>query len=162
MSHRRSSFRPGRDARGSTLVVTVVLLTVLLLIGVAVIRRSQLAGESASLKRQYDASVSCADGAREMLLSQFRAFNVSIKDLQIDQTLGDRRLASGHYDQFNIKSVRPLAGTGAYASDVATGTANKSLAVPLGGAPYVFTVVCSDSSSTGRQVEIEYFIRFGI
>ena len=162
MNRRGSSFRAKRHARGSTLVVTVVLLTVVLLIGVAVIRRAQVAGESAALKRQYDTSVTCADGARELLLSQFRAFNVSIKDLQIDQTVGDRRLASGHFDQFNIKSVRALAGSNAFSNDAATGTANKSLAVPLGGAPYVFTVVCSDSTGTTRQVEIEYFIRFGI
>jgi hypothetical protein len=162
MRHPRLFPHRPRFERGSTLVVTTVLLAVLLLIGLAVIRRSQIATESASLKRHYDASVTCADGARELLLGQFRAFNVSIKDLQLDQTIGDRRMASGHYDQFNIKSVRQLAGSGAYANDTATGTANKSLAVPLGGAPYVFTVVCSDSGGSSRQVEIEYFIRFGI
>lgn len=148
-------------ARGSTLIVTVVLLTVLTIVAVGLVRRGDTTIEAVNAKRHYDASVSCAEGARELLLSKFRAFNVNIADLQLDLSMGGQRLTSGHYDDFNIKSVKPLAGTGAISQENAMGMANRSAAVPLGGTPYVFTVVCSDTSG-GRQTEVEFFIRFGI
>lgn len=148
--------------RGSILVVTVMFLAVLTIVAAGLVTRARLGMEAASQKRVYDASLSCADAAREMLLGQFRAFNVNIAELRLDATLGDRRLASGHYDQFNVMSVRPLSGARALGSDSVAGIANRSAAVNLGGAPYLFTVVCSDSSGTTRQSEVEFFIRFGI
>lgn len=151
-----------RPARGSTLIVTVVLLAVLTIVAVGLLRRGQTSVESVNAKRQYDASLSCAEGAREMLLGKFRAFNVNIADLQLNTTVGDRRFASGHYDRFEEKSVVALAGKSALAQDNAMGMANRTVAVGLGGAPYLFTVVCSDSTGTNRQTEVEFFIRFGI
>lgn len=146
--------------RGAALIVTLLLLTVLLVIGAGIVRRTQHTTDATAEKRRYDASVSCAEGAREMLLGQFRAFGVTITDLQMDTKVGDRRLASGHYDQFDIKTVRSLAGSGAFGTQAVTGTSNRMLAVGLGGVPYVFTVVCSDAG--GRQTEVEFFIRFGL
>lgn len=154
--------RGTRTERGSTLIVTVVLLAVLTIVAAGLVQRSETALESVNAVRHYDSSVSCADGARELLLSQFRAFNVDPASLSLDTTIGNRRLVSGHYDQFGVKSVRPLAGAGAIAQNSVMGMANKSAAVSLGGAPYVFTVVCTDSTGVGRQTEVEFLIRFGI
>jgi hypothetical protein len=162
MWHPSHSWLPARRQRGSTLIVVVVLIAVMLIIGLGLVARSLKSNSAMAEKQHYDASVSCADGARQLLLAQFRTFNINIADLQLDQTLGTQRLVSGHYDQFNVKSVRSLSGTGAYAQPSAQGMSNRALAVKLGGAPYVFTVVCTDTTGAGRQNEVEFFIRFGL
>lgn len=157
----RSSVFRARRARGSTLVVTVVLVAVLTVVAAGLLRRSQSAVEASNQKRHYDTSVSCAEAARELLLSKFRVFGVNLSELRLNQAVGDRRLVSGHYDQLDVKSVRPL-GANTIGQDTATGMANRAAPVALGGSPYLFTVVCADSTGTSRQTEVEFFIRFGL
>jgi hypothetical protein len=157
-----SKCRFRREPRGSVLLVTIILLAVLSIVAIGLIRRSDTTIESVNSLRHYDASVSCADGAREMLLSEFRAFNVNPADATLNVTVDDRKLQSGHYDQFNVKSVRSLGGNPALSQGAIMGMANRSQAVGLGGAPYVFTVVCTDTTGRARQTEIEFLIRFGI
>jgi hypothetical protein len=154
--------RNRRAERGSVLLVTIILLAVLSVVAVALIKRTDATIESVNTLRHYEASVSCADGAREMLLSQFRAFNVNPADATLNVTVDDRKLESGHYDQFNVKSVRPLAGAAALSQGAVMGMANRTQAAGLGGSPYVFTVVCTDTTGRNRQTEIEFLIRFGL
>ena len=148
--------------RGSTLIVTIVLVAVLTVVAAGLVERGNSSVATVNADRTYRAGVACADGARELLLSQFRAFNVDISKLKLDTTVAGQRIASGHYDSFNVESVRPLSGSAAIAQDNVMGMGNRSVATALGGAPYVFTVVCSDSAGLGRQTEVEFLIRFGI
>lgn len=160
MRQATTSGRPAR--RGSVLITTVIVTAVLAVVAAGMIRRGTTEIESASAKRNYDTSVSCADGARELLLSQFRAYGVDLTNLTLNLPIGDRRYATGHYDSFGVKSVEPVDRASVAAStENAMDLANRSMKVALGGAFYRVTVVCADSAG-GRQSEVEFVLRFGL
>jgi len=56
--------------RGSALIVAMILMIVLAVIGVAIVNRTTREVDAAASKRHWDRSMSCAEGARQMLLSQ--------------------------------------------------------------------------------------------
>jgi Tfp pilus assembly protein PilX len=150
--------------RGSALIVAIILVAVMAVVGLALIRRTSNEIDSVSSKRHYDVAVSCADGARQMLMSSFRTFGLPPTQLSLDKTVNDKRLTSGHYDTFAVQSV--VVATGASfsggtvgASDIVNRTRG---AGQLGGTMYRMTVVCTDSSSATRQSEVEYLVRFGL
>ena len=152
-----------RRPRGSTLVVAITLAAVLTVVAAGLIHRGNTQMEAASARRHYDTSVACADGARELLLSQFRAFGVDLSQLRLDQKVGSRRYASGHYDTFGVTSVEPVDRTSIGASsDNAIDLSNRAVRIALGGAYYRITVVCSDSEDQDRQSEVEFLMRFGL
>ena len=148
--------------RGSTLIVVTVLLLALFVIGAGVMLRSTKAHANASAQQHYESTLSCADAARALLMSQFRTFGVSITSLQLNTTVGTYQLSSGHYDQVNVQTVKSLSGTGTFVNQTAVGLSNRTVNVQLGGAPYLFTVVCSDTTGQARQTEVEFLIRFGL
>lgn len=155
--------------RGSILLVAVIMTAVLAVVAVALIRRLEKATESAAAKRHYDTAVACADGARELLISQFRTFGVRPTDLILNEVVGSsdepgsRRYASGHYDQFGVKSVEVVpAEMFASSGEAAMDIANRTAATRLGGAFYRITVVCSDPREAARQSEVEFLVRFGL
>jgi hypothetical protein len=154
---------PARRAkdRGSALIVAVILVAVMAVVALALITRTNNEMEAVSAKRHYDVAVSCADGARQMLMSSFRTFGVQPIALQLDKQVNDKRYASGHYDTFNIASVAAATGTSAGNVGVSD-IVNRTRATQLGGQMYRFTVVCSDQSSNTRQSEVEYLVRFGL
>lgn len=150
-----------RRRRGSALVVAVVIVAVLGVIAVALVKRSGMESDSIAAKRHYDQSVTCADGARQMLLSQFRTFGVSPTQVVLDQTVGEKRFTSGHYDQFAIAAVTPATGTQAGAIGV-TDVANRTSRARLGGQVFRMTVVCTDRTTATHQSEVEFLVRFGL
>jgi Tfp pilus assembly protein PilX len=152
-----------RNQQGATLIVAVVMVGVLAVISAALVRRVAVEMESASAKRHYDVSVSCADGARELLISSFRTFGVLPTSLTLNQVVGERRYASGHYDTFGVTSVEPVgAEQFASAAESAMDISNRAARSRLGGAFYRITVVCSDKNQPTRQSEIEFLVRFGL
>lgn len=152
-----------RRERGSTLVAVVVVIVVLTVVGLGLTRRAVGELEASTAKRQYDQAVSCAEGAREMLLSQFRTYGVVLTALTLDTSSGDRRFASGHFDRFGLQTVTPVdrsnVGGG---TDNAMDITNRTARIGLGGAYYRITVVCSDSRAADRQSEVEFLVRFGL
>lgn len=147
--------------RGASLLVTTALLVVLSLVAIAVVNRASTESESVSAKRHYDRMVSCADGARQMLFSQFSAFGASMTELTLNTVIDGKQHASGHFDSFNVQSVEPAEGVrtgGTGLSDSANRIAKSS----LGGVPYRVTVVCRDSNRPSRQSEVEFMVRFGL
>jgi hypothetical protein len=149
--------------RGSTLQAAIVIISVLTLVAAGMIRRSTTELEAAGARRGYDVALSCADGARELLVSQFRTYGVVLTSLQLDETVADRRYASGHYDHFGVRTVTPVdPGLIGGTSDNAMDVANRSARIQVGGAAYRISVVCSDSRESNRQSEIEFVVRFGM
>jgi hypothetical protein len=162
--------------RGTALLMVIVILAVLAVVGVGIASRASREGEAASAKRQYDKSVSCADAAREMLMGQFNAYGVSPTMLTLNQTVEDRQLASGHYDQHSVTSgafdnlavtsVVATSGAAAVSTFGVTDVSNRIVRAGLGGQLYRMTVVCSARPSTTggtpRQNEVEFFVRFGL
>lgn len=151
-----------RAQRGNTLLVTTIVVAVLTVVGVGLVRRTTKEMESNTAKRHYDTAVSCADGARELLMSQFRTFGVSPTELKLNETVGNDRLASGHYDSFDIASVQALSGTVGSGLENAYDLANRTVSARLGGTLYRITVVCAEKDSASRQSEVEFLVRFGL
>jgi len=147
--------------RGSALIVAMILMIVLAVVGLAVVKRTGREVDAVASKRHWDRAMSCAEGARQMLLSQFRTFGVALGSLQLQRQVGDQTYASGHYDNFNVSSVVEAGGTpgGIVGSDAANRITRRSGG--LGGKGYRFTVVCSDSANTTHQQEVEFLVNFG-
>jgi hypothetical protein len=143
--------------------VAIVIIGVLAVVSVGLMRRSSSEIDAVSAKRQYDSGVSCADGARQLLLSQFRTFGTPPSELVLDQTVGDRRYTSGHYDNFAVKAVVPSTAAQAGSLGVSDIT-NRTSKARLGGQVYRMTVVCSNANpaATDRQSEVEFLVRFGL
>src|SRR2546422_9945795 len=96
--------------RGSALIVSMILMIVLAVVGIALVNRTTREVDAVASKRHWDRSMSCAEGAREMLLSQFRAYGVNLVNLQMQRQIGDQQYATGHYDNFNVTSVAEPGG----------------------------------------------------
>ncbi len=149
---------------GSALLLSVVLLAILAIISLAVMNRAGSEAESAQGKRQYDKSVSCADAARELLISQFRTYGTSPTMITLNSQIGDKTLSTGHYDNVAVATVTATTGA-ALPSFGASDISNRIARARLGGQLYRMTVLCSSTGSDGgptRQSEVEYLVRFGI
>jgi hypothetical protein len=152
--------------QGTALLMVVVILAILAVVGVGIASRASREGESASAKRQYDKSVSCADAARELLMGQFNAYGVSPTMLTLSQQVEDRTLASGHYDSLGITSVVATSGAAAVSTFGVSDVSNRIVRAGLGGQLYRMTVVCraapTTNGGTPRQNEVEFLVRFGL
>lgn len=150
-----------RHDRGSALIISMILMVVLAVVGLAVVKRTTSEVDAVASKRHWDRAMSCAEGARQMLLSQFRAYGVNLQSLQLSKVVGDQTYASGHYDSFNVATVTNAGGTpgGAVGSDAANRITRRSGG--LGGQGFRFTVVCSDNSAPTHQQEVEFLVNFG-
>src|SRR2546423_7148685 len=116
--------------RGSALIVSMILMIVLAVVGIALVNRTTREVDAVASKRHWDRSMSCAEGAREMLLSQFRAYGVNLINLQMQRQIGDQQYATGHYDKFNVTSVAEAGGP---PGALVGGDAAKSIPPPGGG-----------------------------
>src|SRR5919204_6417971 len=110
-----------RHDRGSALIISMILMIVLAVVGIALVNRTSREVDAVASKRHWDRAMSCAEGARQMLLSQFRTYSVNLTGLQFQKTVGDQVYATGHYDNIGIASVALAGGTpsGSIGGDVA-------------------------------------------
>ena len=150
-----------RHDRGSALIISMILMIVLAVVGIALVNRTTREVDAVASKRHWDRSMSCAEGARQMLMSQFRAYGVNLVNLQMQKQIGDQQYASGHYDNFNVTSVSEAGGTpgGAVGGDAANRITRRSGG--LGGKGWRMTVVCRDNAQATHQQEIEFLVNFG-
>jgi hypothetical protein len=175
----RATSRTFRSARGSALLLAMVVVLVVAVIGVAVIRMSsrELAGATAA--RQTDALVACAEAGRQVLMNQFRSIgtpptSITALNVPLDATTGGRiAAAGGHVDEavasVQVDQVKLLpAGTfGTSRGAIADLTNIIGGVGALGnGNPYRVLVRCLDGAAAdgtgGRQVEVEFGVQFGI
>jgi hypothetical protein len=150
-----------RHDRGSALIVSMILMIVLAVVGLALVKRTTSEVDAVASKRHWDRAMSCAEGARQMLLSQFRAYGVNLVNLQLQKQIGDQQYASGHYDSFNVSSVAEAGGTpgGAVGGDASNRITRRSGG--LGGKGWRMTVVCRDNAAATHQQEVEFLVNFG-
>lgn len=154
--------RKSKEDRGTALIVAIILVAVLAVVALGVITRTTTEIDAVGAKRHYDAAVACADGARQMLLSQFRTFGTPPSSLILDTTVNDKRYTTGHYDNFALAAVVNASGTQGGASVGVSDIANRTSRTKLGGQIYRFTVVCTDAANPTRQSEVEFLVRFGL
>ncbi len=159
---RAAGRRPARrHERGAALIIAVVLVVLLTLIGATLIQRNSDTIDAAGAKKKYDVAVTCADGARQLLLSQFRTYGTNPTSIVIDQTIGDKRYTTGHYDTFALSTVATSSSSAGRTVGVSDAT-NRSTGPHLGGTVYRMTVVCTDTSQSSHQSEVEFLVRFGL
>jgi len=149
--------------RGSSLLLALMIVAILTVVAFAIVQMGSTEADAVGAKRRYDHAVSCSDAARDLLMSQFRAYNISPTSLTMNQVVDDQVMASGHYDNLAVTSVVPATGFGSGvggASDVS----NRIAASGLGGQVYRMTVVCGSSrtDASSRQSEVEFLVRFGL
>jgi hypothetical protein len=150
-----------RDS-GSALIVALLLMVVLGVVGVAIVNRTTREVDAVASKRHWDRELSCAEGARQMLISQFRTFGLNIAALKFQKVVGDQQYTTGHYNSFNITTVQPASGSpGGNVSFDATNRIGGPGSKGLGGKAYRFSVVCSDSAVATHQLEVEFLVNFG-
>ncbi len=160
--------------RGSALLTAVVVILVISVVGVGVIRFSarEIAGASASLHEQ--ALAACAEAARQRLLSQFHVLGFqpsSVAALNVPLgTTGSHPqtfAVGGHYDTpFANIQVAQVSYLPDNAFGPSTAVRDLTAIVPLmgqGGRPVKVIVHCQDGNvDGGRQLEVEFGIRFGM
>jgi hypothetical protein len=157
-----SHLRAGQ--RGSSLLLALMIVAILTIVAFAIVQMGSTEADAVGAKRRYDHAVSCSDAARDLLMSQFKAYNVTPTSLTLNQVIDDQIMASGHYDNLAVTSVVAAAGFGSGmggASDVS----NRIARAGLGGQVYRMTVVCTSSAlldASSRQSEVEFLVRFGL
>lgn len=158
---------PRKNDRGSALIIAMILMAVLAVVGLALVKRTNREVDAVASKRHWDRSMSCAEGARQMLLSQFRAFGVNLTGLTLQRVVGDQQYASGHYyPNIGVTSVVPAGGTPGTTVNSNAANSIGFAGRGLGGRGYRFTVVCSDDPNTTggvytHQQEVEFLVNFG-
>jgi len=163
---------PARSQRGSALVMSVLVVLIIAIIGVAVIRFAsrEVAGATASRKTQ--ALVACADAGRQVIVSQFKALGISPVSLTALNMPFDATTSAigGHYGELGVQvtQVVNLPGT-SFGPDpgVVQDVSNRVMVTGGGGKPLKVVVHCQQGGiggdpTTGRQLEVEFGIRFGI
>ena len=155
---------PQARQRGSSLLLALMIVAILSIVAFAIIQMGSTEADAVGAKRRYDHAVSCSDAARDLLMSQFKAYSVSPTTLTLNQVVDDQLMATGHYDNVAVTSVVAAVG---FASGLggASDVSNRISKAGLGGQVYRMTVVCSSSASqdaSTRQSEVEFLVRFGL
>jgi hypothetical protein len=145
--------------RGSALIIAVIVVLIVSVIGIGVLRFAyrETAGATAGAREQ--ALVSCAESARQLLVSQFDALG-----LQPASTFA----VGGHYGTAGVTVAQV-----SYLPDNAFGSTNRVrdltnvIAVAgQGGRPLKVVVHCqaggAGTPESGRQLEVEFGVRFGL
>jgi type II secretory pathway pseudopilin PulG len=170
------------NERGSALLTSVIVVVVLAILGVGLIRFASRESAGALAGTREQSLVACADAARQMLVSKFSALglqptSIAPLDAGLDTTgSGSRvRAVGGHYDSAgSVTSGTNVTITQvAYLPDSSFGPSNRVrdltnvVAVAgQGGRPLKVVVHCQQASdgtaASGRQLEIEFGVRFGL
>jgi hypothetical protein len=116
--------------------------------------------------------VACAEAGRQLLLSQFRAFGISPVQLTAVNVnldpVGNTRVLGGHVDA-NVQQVVALP-PGAFGPSPFSiqdrSNAIRGMGSDFGGTGYRVMVHCQDRGdgtlTGGRQLEVEFGVRFGL
>ncbi len=169
---------PIRSQRGSSLLVSVLVMAILTVIGVAMVRFAAREQAGALSKLRKDELSACARAAANVLKSQF-GLGVSPSS-PLDITMGDpavgesARIVGGHVDQdMSVIDIGGIQVTGAArrafgGAQAAVGDlTNRTFRAGMTGGGYSkVTAHCQmgDKSgpTTGRQIEVELMLRTGL
>src|SRR5262249_18206529 len=156
-----------RPHRGSALFVALILVTILSIVALALVRRTNNEVDAVSAKRHYELTASCAEAARQLVLSKFAQAGANLGTLGVKITLSNLNLYTGHYSTpdgggyMPDGGVLPLMGSSNGASSGgATDVANKIQQLSFGTTPYRVTVVCQDANNVTRQTEVEFLLNY--
>jgi hypothetical protein len=164
--------------RGSSLIIATIVVLVLGVIGVGMVRFTQRETAGAMAGQKGDAVSACAAAAEKLLESRFHVLGVQPTDLtvlnvRLDGTSGRQVARGGHIGAdptqpiATIRQVEPLpAATVMKINAMSDETNWNSARGREGGQALKVTVHCQEgdtsSPTSGRQLEIEYGVNFGL
>jgi hypothetical protein len=170
-----------RSERGSVILTAAIVIVVVTMIGVAIIRFAsrEVAGAWSGANRQ--ALSACAESARQLLVSRFHAVGLSPSSIQalgvapdtnytLDGTGGRTVAMGGHIGEaatnVQVNQVVFLPETAFGPSTRTRDLTNTVALMGQGGRPIRVIVHCVDhgdgTPTGGRQMEIEFGVRFGL
>ncbi len=166
-----------RAPRGSALLMSVIVVLVISVIAVGIIRFAsrEVAGSTAGAR--YGALVACADAGRRLMLSQFHAVGLAPTSLSplnraLDSSLPGAQtlVVGGHVDEpassVQVNQVVFLPDNAFGPSNRVRDLSNVISLAGQGGKPIKVMVHCIDhgdgTPTGGRQLEVEFGVRFGI
>jgi type II secretory pathway pseudopilin PulG len=160
-----------RSQRGSSLLVSLLVITILTVIGAAMVRFAAREQAGALATSRHDTLVNCARAAVRVLQSQY---GLGVWPNQpLDMTIGDVRLVGGHIDQVptalnvEITQVVPLRrGSFGGMQNMVGDLTNVIMGFGQTPGPKKVTAHCQtgDQSgpTTGRQMEVEFDVLTGL
>jgi hypothetical protein len=170
--------------RGSTLVISILVILIMAVIGVGVLRFTSREAAGSSAAAHQEAATSCAEAGRALLVSRFHVLgtapaSLDVLDVKLDGPSGSLRAMGGHIDThpaatitqveaLDPESVRKgsLGGARDITNMIVDVGGAAGAASALGGVPLKITVHCQEgdasTATSGRQFEIEYAVRFGL
>jgi hypothetical protein len=180
---------PKRHQRGAALIIAVIVILIVAVIGVGLLRAGtrEVAGSMAGARQK--ALVACAEAARQLIVSRFHALGLAPTSLEalnvpLDGTAGNSRswLVGGHVDENPSSLVKsPVDGTrglvqvnqvsllpdNSFGPTSAVREESNVIALTgQGGKPIKVVVHCvdggDDTRQGGRQLEVEFGVRFGL
>jgi hypothetical protein len=173
-----------RNERGSVILTATIVIVVVTIIGVAIIRFAsrEVAGAWSGANRQ--ALSACAESARQLLVSRFHAVGLSPSSIQalgvapdtnytLDGTGGRAVAMGGHIGEDPTNAVNVQVNQVVFLPENAFGPSTRSrdltntvALMGQGGRPIRVVVHCVDhgdgTPTGGRQMEIEFGVRFGL
>jgi hypothetical protein len=170
-----------RNQRGSVILTAAIVVVIVTIIGVAIVRFAsrEVAGAYSGAQRQ--AISACAESARQLLVSRFHAVGLvpsSIQALGVtpdtNYTLdgsGGRTIAmGGHVNEapanVQVNQVVFLPETAFGPTGRSRDLTNTVSLMGQGGRPIRVIVHCVDhgdgTPTGGRQMEVEFGVRFGL
>jgi hypothetical protein len=180
---------PDRNQRGSALVIAVIVILIVTVIGLGILRAGsrEVAGSAAGARNK--ALVACAEAARQLLVSRFHALGLTPTSLEalnvpLDGTAGNSRtwLVGGHFDEnpdsvvkslvdptrglVQVSQVSLLPDNSFGPTSAVREESNVIALTGQGGKPIKVIVHCVDQGDAtrqgGRQLEVEFGVRFGL
>ena len=161
--------------RGSSLVVAMIAIGVLMVLVVAAIQFTGSNREGAAAKLRSDELAACAESAKRMVMNELNNPNNPLSGRSYNFTLLDApppsgsdedertRLTSDHYNGVDAGvKVVPVSGSSIGVSS--RSARDLSNAAPtqtgFGGIPYRVVMKCRDRDN--REAEVEFVFRYGI
>jgi Tfp pilus assembly protein PilX len=163
-----------KPARGSALLLAMLLLTVLTVIGVAAVALSSQERQNASAKTRLDFLTACANAAQAKIWAEMAQYGLGYLGSTVNVTAqsladGTQVAAPAHYDDFDASATAKLVKDVVFKVE-SSGTTQTSMnerdctngacgMTPLGQS-YGMTALCIDPS--GREFEVELAVKFAL
>jgi hypothetical protein len=161
---------PSQTDRGTALIAALILVTVLSIVALALVKRTNAEIDAVGAKRKYDLTATCAEAARMIAASQLDSAARNGTPINVNMTIGTLTLYTGHYTQADggsgyipdagVTQLLPSASNAS--SGGATDISNKVSNLKFGATPFRTAVVCQDANNPTRQTEIEFINDIGL
>lgn len=153
-----------RRQRGSSLVITVIIVLGLAVLALSALNMATRATISTAHKTHGDQLTECANAAAQRVMAEYALAGASVASISAAGIPGGPTLGLGHFDTGltvniagNLTELGSASGGAVQTDYDTTNTITKGRG---GGKPYKLVARCTDGQ--GRQFEVELFLRLGL